>query len=505
MDLDSYRAEAESFTAELGLEYYRHFAGLQDDFAIEAVYDRHPGLFSREPVDELRALAAAAPPGDERRRLRALAQFCVEGHLGQATKAIDGELARREAELQIDAGSDRIGFRESAVVQANEPDADRRAEIEAGRLKATEEHLNPLQREALEQSHALARELGWNSYRAMCEELKGIDLAALERQTAAFAAVSEDAYAPILDPELRRTVGIGLDELRRSDIPFFVRAREADALFPEERLVPSFRETMAGLGIDVDAQANVVLDVERRPKKSPRAFCAPVRVPQEVYLVVPPVGGRDDYTALFHEGGHTEHFAWVDPALPWEFRQLGDNSITEGFAFLFDHLVEDPEWLRRRLGIEDDGALAAHVRAQRLVYVRRYGAKLAYELELHGNGRSLEELAGVYSRRLGDAVKVPWPETTFLTDVDPGFYAASYLRAWALETHLRATCASASARRGSTSRRRATSSSACGPTASASRPTSSSPRWPAWSWTSVRWWPIWDSGRRRSLRLTVDS
>jgi hypothetical protein len=434
MDLDSYRAEAEGFTAELGLEYYRHFAGLQDDFAIEAVYDRHPALFSREAVDELRALAVRAPGGDERRRLRALSQFCVEGHLGQATKAIDGELARREAELQIDVGADRIGFRESAVVQANEPDADRRAEIEAARLAATGEHLNPLAREALEQSHALARELGWDSYRAMCEELKGIDLAALERQTAAFAAASEDAYAPILDPELRRTVGVGLDELRRSDLPFFFRAREADVLFPEERLTPSFRETMAGLGIDVDRQANVVLDVERRPNKSPRAFCAPVRVPEEIYLVVPPVGGRDDYTALFHEGG-----AWVDPALAWEFRQLGDNSITEGFAFLFDHLVEDPEWLRRRLGVEHDGTLAAHARAQRLVYVRRYGAKLAYELELHGNGRSLEELARVYSRRLGDAVKVAWPETTFLTDVDPWFYAASYLRAWALETRLRAT------------------------------------------------------------------
>ena len=31
-----------------------------------------------------------------------------------------------------------------------------------------------------------------------------------------------------------------------------------------------------------------------------------------------------------------------------------------------------------------------------------------------------------------------WPQETYLTDVDPGFYAASYLRAWALETHLRA-------------------------------------------------------------------
>jgi hypothetical protein len=33
---------------------------------------------------------------------------------------------------------------------------------------------------------------------------------------------------------------------------------------------------------------------------------------------------------------------------------------------------------------------------------------------------------------------VPWNPETYLADVDPGFYCACYLRAWALETHLRA-------------------------------------------------------------------
>ncbi|MEA2443798.1 MAG: hypothetical protein QOJ12_1090, partial [Thermoleophilales bacterium] len=250
---------------------------------------------------------------------------------------------------------------------------------------------------------------------------------------------TNDCYAEVLDPELRRTVGVGLSELRRSDLPWFFRAVEADAQFPAERLVPSFTDTLAALGIDQAAQRNVTLDVEARTNKSPRAFCAPVRVPDEIYLVVPPVGGRDDYFALFHEGGHAQHYAGVDAALPFEFRCLGDNSVTEGFAFLFDHLIEDPEWLRRRLGVHDDGTLAGHVRAQRLVFLRRYAAKLSYELELHSDGRPLEDLAGVYAERLSAAVGVDWPAVMFLTDVDPGFYAANYLRAWSLETHLRAT------------------------------------------------------------------
>jgi hypothetical protein len=164
-----------------------------------------------------------------------------------------------------------------------------------------------------------------------------------------------------------------------------------------------------------------------------------VRVPGEVYLVIAPVGGRDDYSALFHEGGHTEHFANVDAELPFEFRMLGDNAITEAFAFLFQHLIEDPQWLRRRLGVDEDAALAAYARANRLVYLRRYAAKFAYELDLHGVSEDgLDTHADRYAELLSAAVRVDWPRQTFLADVDPGFYCAAYLRAWALETHLRA-------------------------------------------------------------------
>lgn len=436
MDLDAYRAGAESFTAALSLEYYLHYAGHRDELGIEPIYDRHAELFDRAAVDALRAEATGAAAGDERRGLRALLDFAVEGHLGLATKALDAELARREAELALDVGGERLGFRESSVVQANEPDAARRALIEQARLEATVRELNPLRREALEQQHALARELGWADYREMCEELKGVDLGALAAQTAAFAASTDDVYAAVVDPALQATVGAGLGDVRRSDLPRFFRFAAADGAFPEDRLVGAFEDTLAGLGIDLRAQRNIVLDVESRAGKSPRAFCAPVRVPGEVYLVVPPMGGRDDYAALLHEGGHAEHFAGVDPALPFEFRHLGDNSVTEGYAFLFDHLLEDPEWLERKLGVRAADELLSHARAQQLMMLRRYAAKLAYELVLHGGADG--DPADSYARLLTAAVRVPWPREQYLMDVDPGFYAAAYLRAWAFESRLRA-------------------------------------------------------------------
>jgi hypothetical protein len=166
-----------------------------------------------------------------------------------------------------------------------------------------------------------------------------------------------------------------------------------------------------------------------------------VRVPEEIHLVVAPTGGRDDYVALLHECGHAQHYAWTDPALPFEFRRLGDNSVTEAFAFLLDRLADDATWLTARLGANGaNGKLAAHARASRLLYIRRYCAKLAFELELHGGSdASPAALANAYAERLTDATGVTWPRQTWLTDLDPLLYSASYLRAWALEARLRET------------------------------------------------------------------
>ena len=45
MNVDDYRSEAEEFLTAIDREYYEHFAGLKDDFAIEAIYAHHAAPF----------------------------------------------------------------------------------------------------------------------------------------------------------------------------------------------------------------------------------------------------------------------------------------------------------------------------------------------------------------------------------------------------------------------------------------------------------------------------
>jgi hypothetical protein len=435
-DLDDYRRAAEAFLEELDREYYFHLSGHKPDLALEPIYERHHALFERDAVDRIGERRHAAS-GEEETRLRYLQHFALDCHLGAATRDLDVRLAELEASLEVDVAGETIPYRMAPVLQANEPDAERRAAIEDARNRVLAERLNPLHLEALERAHTGCVELGWPSYLDAYSDVRALDLRELSRRLEEFVEATEAGYLRTVDPELELTTGLALGDLRRSDLARFFRAAHLDELFPSDGMVEALRGTLGGLGIDLDAQRNVTLDTESRPTKSPRAFCSTPRVPAEVYLVMPPIGGREDYAALFHEAGHAEHYGCTDAGLAFEFRHLGDNSVTESFAFLLEGLTANSAWLGTVLGSDGAEAAVTHALAARLLMLRRYSAKLAYEVELHEADTDLGAMPERYAELLGERIGVPWPHESWLSDVDGGFYAACYLRAWATEVEWR--------------------------------------------------------------------
>ncbi|MHB8059529.1 MAG: hypothetical protein ACYDHO_01690, partial [Gaiellaceae bacterium] len=149
-------------------------------------------------------------------------------------------------------------------------------------------------------------------------------------------------------------------------------------------------------------------------------------------------GGPDDWRALFHEAGHTEHYAHTSPDLPFEYRRRGDDAVTEGWAFLFEGMISTPAWLTRLLGEEEARELGWEGAVQKLYFVRRYCAKLLYELELHA-AADLGEMPARYVELQRQATLIEPCATDYLRDVDEGFYCTSYLRAWAFEAQVRGT------------------------------------------------------------------
>jgi hypothetical protein len=259
----------------------------------------------------------------------------------------------------------------------------------------------------------------------------------LAEQCRTFLDATEGLWEDAGDRFFRNSIGLGLGEVERWDVARVWRGVAWDASFPSDRMLPALEATLGDLGVDLRAQRNVELDLEDRPNKSSRAFCVPIEVPGRVILVMKPQGGPDDWRALFHEAGHTEHFAHTSPALSVEERRLGDNAVTEGWAMLLEHLTIDPVWLERQLDFPRPREFAAEGATQLLWVLRRYCAKLIYELEFHAKPDATA-MRPRYVELLGDALKVEPSGTDYLADIDDGFYASQYLRAWAFEAQLRA-------------------------------------------------------------------
>ena len=436
-DLADYRRRAEQFIGALEEEHYLHFSGQKDDCDSAAVYGAFPELFSRATLDELNGVYPGVTDLTEKRRLAYLLTFMTEGYIGEQLKESSDRIANAESSAAIEVGGEEIGYRYAAVVQANEADRERRRRIHRARLDVMSRDLNPLYDELWRRAHAIAVDLGYSSYADCCSEIKAVDLSFFKAEMQAFLQDTEGVYQRSLDKLSRAKLGLPIEELEISDLPYLFRAPEYDAYFTAERLVPTLYETLAGMGIDLAGQPNIHMDTEVRQRKSPRAFCSPVRVPDELYLCVMPQGGQDDYQSLLHEAGHAEHFAHVSRDQPFEFRYLGDNSVTEGFAFIFDHLVYNRHWLERQLGYTDARDYIWFGYIGELYMIRRYIGKLIYEIELHEQNGSLDSLAQVYSRELGDATVLAVPPESYLTDVDSGFYVVNYLRAWMFEGAMR--------------------------------------------------------------------
>jgi hypothetical protein len=440
LSIKSLRDSVDPFLAELGTLYYRHGSGLSPTLPLVDLYRRYSELGQPEAFALVReALERRSMEEDDKRRARALLEFLasqVEDRL--AAEAVEEIASLEGAQVAVPNGTQP--FRDAVAQLPVEPSRARRDLMEQALSGFLFENQRPYarRRDAATES---ARRLGFDGYLALRDFVSGFSHAELVAECDAVLHRTEDAYRDVLgyalkkmDPDLRlRPNG----SARRHDV---VRASSAPwlgAAFRREDLLPAVIRCVEEMGFHPSAHGRIQLDTDDRPGKSPRAFVADVRIPDDVRLVVRGGQGLDGYFSLLHEYGHALHFAHVSRTAPVEHRRLGDASVSEAWAFLFDHFLIDEKWHRRMLRLTAPMAReAARLAAfNNLVMLRRYCVKLGYELSLYARG-PVRELAEEYEERHSAALHVGIPKGFFLYDVDPHLFVARYLRAWALEARL---------------------------------------------------------------------
>lgn len=441
LTLESLRSEAQAFTEEISSESYLAHSGKKSNAEFQPIYEKYSRILGQDALDLTLEHFKDSEKGTEQHRSAAmLLEWQIESQASRALAELDEREIAWESSAYIDVpDGTRIQYQAAAIEIANERDRSRRLLLDAARADLVQREHAPMRRERLEREKDYIESLGIApSYNSSFEEISGVSLSELSGQCRTFLRETQSLWDEVLPHYLKKTLGIAPGDATRSDALALLRASEYDFAFPAGDLQPSVWRQLKEMNVDPLAGGRIIYDVSDRPGKRARAFCAPTRVPEEVYLVLRPHGGQSDYTTLLHEAGHALHFANIRADYPFEYRWLGDNSITEGYAMLFDHRIQDKGWLLRytQLGTNRVDDFLRLIGFEELHYIRRYCAKLIYEVEAYGDEADWNDLPDLYVETLTGATNFKYRTADAFVDFDPRYYSTRYLRAWQLQALL---------------------------------------------------------------------
>lgn len=427
------------FTQELTKEYYQFASGLKPDLSLNSVYSKYSFLFLEETLAGIRSeLNNKNINEDKGKKLKYLLEALYAGTFGNRVKDLREKISVLESTGMIEpVEEEKIKYINSENHLYNNNSRDKREKIRKARCRFIDENLNVCLIEEFEIEQEFIHGLGYSDKIQMFNELSGIDLYKLNLQLKDFLNKTDTVYSELLTKFAKDKLGISNGKLSRHDIYYMMRGYEFDYVFPAEKIIKTAVTLTDGMGIDLYAEGRISFDIAPGEKKSPRAFCAPVSIPREIYLVLNPHGGVSDYSAFLHEMGHALHFAHVSLELETEYKFFGDNSVSEGFALVFDHLLFDKIWLNSFIST-DSKILSEYLDycvLKELLMIRRFAAKLEYEIKLNV-GKDISGKREQYCDIFEKITKINYDEEEFLTDVDPYFYCARYLRAWMFQAEL---------------------------------------------------------------------
>jgi len=406
--------------------------GLQAESRFADIYEAYAHLYTQEQLDALGAARDAASDEVERDRLNRLWFEAADAVASESLVREAQELMNEQLAWRGTFEGEEMSINGLGALLASETDFDRRERAYALLCEA-DEHFAPREVELAARAQELRSAVfGLAGEVAIAEARMGIDLQRFSDQVQAVSDRTADAYAAQADRLFPQILERDEQHPSRAHAAYIRSLHQWDHVFTQERLAEVCATTVAELGFPLDQIPTILPDLEDRPEKDPRACVIPVRVPEEVHLIVRPTGGLTDYQAFLHEAGHALHFGLTSDQLPFEHRYVSpDNALTEIYSYVVERITHEPLWHERHFDLtraeaERVCAESAFVDAS---LFRRYGAKLRYELEFWKDPRDPRNPER-YSEYLATATRMGYPTSQYASDMDAGLYAADYLRAW---------------------------------------------------------------------------
>ncbi|ATB42327.1 hypothetical protein CYFUS_007805 [Cystobacter fuscus] len=431
-------SSAEALLQAQDLLVWNYWAeGARADMA--ATYAGQDALFTLEAIRDIEQLRQRTTEPREIRALTALQAHFAGEYLSQQLAEVNDALANLEASLSFQVDGQEVRWHELERRLANERSALKRKALYTAATPALE-RLSPLIRRRAERTEELLKELGYSSYEAFGGELRQADLDRLGVLAEEVLQATEAPYKEVMERLAQRELGMPYASLTRADLPRLFRSREVEGLFLKGEQLLRAHGTLAGMNIDLGEMKNVRIDAREDVKgKNPRPLALGIRVPGDVRLSVRSVGGALEQAKMLHEFGHALHYAFTKEPR-FELAKLGNPTVTEAYAALFEDLMEDPVWLEEHAGLKDReraGFLAA-TSSHKLFLIRRAAGRLLYQLALHRQGETVEarELYRAIISRVDALPATDDDVARYQVDQEDFFQSADNFRAWFLAGQL---------------------------------------------------------------------
>jgi hypothetical protein len=413
-------------------DWRKVIVGIQPESRFADIYATWAHLYTPAQLAALGNAREAATDDVQRDRLNRLwfeaADAVASADVVQAAQDLTNERLAWRGEFDGEPQSiNAIG-----AMLASEPDFDRREQLYELACRADDEFAERDVELAARSQQLRSEVFGLDGEVAIADARMGIDVARFSSQIDDVSARTAGAYERQAGTEFAALLGRDVEHPSRGHAAYMRSLHEWDRVYTREKMVDVCNRTVAELGFDLSRIPTILPDLEDRPEKDPRACVLPVRVPEEVHLIVRPTGGITDYQAFLHEAGHALHFGLTSAELPFEHRYVSpDNALTEIYSYVVERITHEPAWHERHFGISRSDAerVVAQTTFVDASLFRRYGAKLAYELKFWANPTDPAHPTR-YADGLSAATRMRYSTSQFASDMDAGLYAADYLRAW---------------------------------------------------------------------------
>ncbi len=429
------RDRAERFQAAFNEEVYEARSGRKSWPELAPLYEAQSILAPSEtlPVIE-RAIASADP--DEERRLRRLLRWAARHHLEATNSRLDDEYSYWHATAKIETAQAAIPVSQAAALIHATESRDARRHLDQAYHLVLEES-TPLQLDRLSRWREAAMELGYGGYRDAVERLAGVNLHGVVQEARRMLDETEDLYRDHLRRELRARLDIDPASAEGHDAGWLTRMMWLDGSFQEGRILEILRKDLRDIGLPLEVGGHVTLEHESFPGPGMIAWCAAVRVPERINLLVMPTTTQPGCVALLNSTGRAVHFAYTDARLAFEDRALGDLAVVEAHALLFSGLALCDTWVRRSSGMTGS-TLEDYLRTASLMdlyALRLAAARLEFELEL-AESEHPAEMGPRWAEILLTATGFRFDQRAYVEKLGQRFGAARYLRGRMLASQL---------------------------------------------------------------------